>query len=55
MVSPATPMVRYLSDMGFGFFLFAFLLNLIREIIKDAEDLEGDQALEKKLFPWYGE
>jgi 4-hydroxybenzoate polyprenyltransferase len=31
-----------------GFSLFAFLLNLIREIVKDAEDFEGDQAYGKK-------
>jgi len=33
-----------------GFSLFAFLVNLIREIIKDAEDFEGDQAYGKKTI-----
>lgn len=27
-----------------GFMLFAFILNLIREIVKDMEDLKGDRA-----------
>jgi 4-hydroxybenzoate polyprenyltransferase len=34
-----------------GFSLFAFLVNLIREIVKDAEDFEGDQAYGKKTIP----
>jgi 4-hydroxybenzoate polyprenyltransferase len=34
---------------GFGF--FAFLTNLIREIIKDAEDFEGDRAYGMNTFP----
>jgi 4-hydroxybenzoate polyprenyltransferase len=34
-----------------GFSLFAFLLNFIREIIKDAEDFEGDQAYGKRTIP----
>ena len=46
-----TPMIRYLMIWVLGFSLFAFLLNLIREIIKDAEDFEGDQAYGKKTVP----
>lgn len=34
-----------------GFSLFAFLLNFIREIVKDAEDFEGDQAYGKRTVP----
>ncbi len=34
-----------------GFSLFAFLVNLIREIVKDSEDFEGDQAYGKKTIP----
>jgi 4-hydroxybenzoate polyprenyltransferase len=34
-----------------GFALFAFLTTLIREIIKDMEDLEGDIALGRKTLP----
>ncbi|MCU0379344.1 MAG: geranylgeranylglycerol-phosphate geranylgeranyltransferase, partial [Bacteroidales bacterium] len=34
-----------------GFALFAFLTTLIREIIKDMEDYEGDLALERKTLP----
>ncbi len=30
--------------------MFAFLLNLIREIVKDAEDFEGDRAYGKKTI-----
>jgi 4-hydroxybenzoate polyprenyltransferase len=31
--------------------LFAFLLSLIREVIKDAEDIEGDKRVQCKTFP----
>lgn len=34
-----------------GFSLFAFLTTLIREIIKDAEDFEGDAAYGMKTLP----
>jgi|WetSurMetagenome_2_1015567.scaffolds.fasta_scaffold54763_2 4-hydroxybenzoate polyprenyltransferase len=34
-----------------GFSLFAFLLNLAREVIKDSEDFEGDRAYGKKTIP----
>jgi len=49
--SMVTPVIRYLLIWVLGFSLFAFLLNLIREIIKDAEDFEGDQAYGKKTVP----
>ncbi|MFC2087757.1 geranylgeranylglycerol-phosphate geranylgeranyltransferase, partial [Bacteroidota bacterium] len=32
---------------------FAFLLNLIREIIKDIEDMEGDRLINKNTIPLY--
>jgi len=34
-----------------GFALFAFLTNLIREIIKDIEDFEGDLAYGRNTIP----
>lgn len=34
-----------------GFALFAFLLNFIREIVKDAEDYNGDAVFKKKTLP----
>jgi 4-hydroxybenzoate polyprenyltransferase len=34
-----------------GFALFAFLSNLIREIIKDIEDFEGDKAYGRNTIP----
>ena len=34
-----------------SFALFAFLLTIIREIIKDVEDFEGDQAYGRKTMP----
>jgi 4-hydroxybenzoate polyprenyltransferase len=46
-----TPMVRYLMIWVLGFALFAFLLNLIREFVKDAEDLEGDKVYGKRTIP----
>ena len=49
--SDVTPMTRSLLIWVLGFSLFAFLLNLIREIVKDAEDFEGDQAYGKRTVP----
>lgn len=37
--------------IGLGFGVFAFLINLLREIIKDMEDIEGDQLIEAKTVP----
>ena len=34
-----------------GYALFAFLLTLVREIIKDIEDFEGDQAYGRNTLP----
>ncbi len=34
-----------------GYALFAFLLTLVREIIKDIEDFEGDQAYGRNTIP----
>jgi 4-hydroxybenzoate polyprenyltransferase len=50
--SDFTPLlIRSLFIWVLGFSLFAFLLNLVREIIKDAEDFEGDQAFGKRTLP----
>lgn len=42
---------HYLMIWVLGFSVFAFLLNLIREVVKDAEDFEGDRAYGKKTIP----
>jgi 4-hydroxybenzoate polyprenyltransferase len=34
-----------------GFAFFAFILNLIREIVKDIEDKDGDKAFHRKTIP----
>jgi 4-hydroxybenzoate polyprenyltransferase len=49
--SQFAPMVKYLMIWVVGFALFAFLLNLIREFVKDAEDLEGDKVFGKRTIP----
>lgn len=46
-----TPVVRYMLIWVLGFALFAFLLNLTREVVKDSEDFEGDQAYGKRTIP----
>ena len=46
-----TSITRVLMIWVLGFSLFAFLMNLLREIIKDAEDFEGDHAYGKKTIP----
>lgn len=35
----------------FDYAKFAFVINLVREIIKDIEDIEGDKLLEMKTLP----
>ena len=49
--SDVTPLVKILFIWVSGFSVFAFLLNMIREIVKDAEDFEGDQAYGKNTVP----
>ncbi|PIE87342.1 MAG: hypothetical protein CSA03_00605 [Bacteroidetes bacterium] len=45
----STPkMILYIST---GLAVFAFLLNLAREVIKDMEDVEGDKKLHAKTLP----
>lgn len=34
-----------------GYAIFAFMMNLIREIVKDAEDFEGDRAFGRNSMP----
>ena len=46
--------LSYLSESNnllIAFSLFAFITNLIREIIKDAEDVKGDLLLNAKTLP----
>jgi 4-hydroxybenzoate polyprenyltransferase len=49
--SAVTNITRLMLIWVLGFSLFAFLLNLTREIVKDAEDFEGDRAYGKKTIP----
>jgi 4-hydroxybenzoate polyprenyltransferase len=49
--SQVNPMIKYLMIWVLGFSLFAFLVNLIREFVKDAEDLEGDKVFGKRTIP----
>lgn len=34
-----------------GYFAFAFLLSLLREVVKDMEDMEGDLSVKNKTLP----
>ncbi|MBD98428.1 MAG: hypothetical protein CMO34_01180 [Verrucomicrobia bacterium] len=43
--------IKYLLYWIFGYSTFAFLLSMIREIIKDCEDIEGDRAFDCKTLP----
>jgi 4-hydroxybenzoate polyprenyltransferase len=45
------PDINFILYWVGGFALFAFLANLIREIIKDIEDFEGDIAYGRNTFP----
>ena len=41
----------YTLYLTFGLAIFAFILNLAREIVKDIEDIEGDKKLRAKTLP----
>ena len=45
------PQINFIIYWVGGFALFAFLTNLIREIIKDIEDFEGDIAYGRNTVP----
>lgn len=45
------PLIPVLTMWVLGFGFFAFFINLVREIVKDCEDFEGDQAYGKKTIP----
>jgi 4-hydroxybenzoate polyprenyltransferase len=45
------PRINFITYWIGGFALFAFLTNLIREIIKDIEDFEGDIAYGRNTVP----
>lgn len=47
----ASAATKVLMTWVTGFAVFAFLLNLLREIVKDTEDLEGDRAYGKQTVP----
>lgn len=46
-----TPVMSILYSWILGFAVFAFLCTLIREIIKDVEDIEGDKEMESRTLP----
>ena len=43
--------IQYLLYWIVGYSAFAFILTVIREIIKDCEDIEGDQAFDCQTLP----
>ncbi len=45
------PEINFIIYWVGGFALFAFLINLIREIVKDIEDFEGDIAYGRNTVP----
>ncbi len=45
------PVTGYISTFIWGYAIFAFLTSLIREIVKDIEDREGDMASGYKTLP----
>ncbi len=45
------PEINFIIYWVGGFALFAFLINLIREIVKDIEDFEGDLAYGRNTVP----
>ncbi len=45
------PFVPFQTNFLLGYALFAFLVNLQREIVKDLEDIEGDKLIDCKTLP----
>jgi 4-hydroxybenzoate polyprenyltransferase len=43
--------IKFLLYWIIGYSIFAFLLTFIREIVKDIEDIEGDEAFDCKTLP----
>lgn len=43
--------IRWVTKMFLGYAMFAFLLSMVREIIKDMEDAEGDASYGCKTLP----
>ena len=48
--SPVNGISKYMVFWIAGFSLFAFLLNLTREIVKDAQDMKGDKIYGKRTI-----
>ncbi|GAT63315.1 geranylgeranylglycerol-phosphate geranylgeranyltransferase [Paludibacter jiangxiensis] len=46
-----TPVAPSIFSWINGFALFAFLVTLIREVVKDMEDVEGDREMECRTMP----
>jgi len=45
------PVIRWVSYIFAGYAIFAFLVSMVREIIKDMEDTEGDTTFGCKTLP----
>ena len=43
--------LKYILFLSTGLAIFAFILNLAREIVKDMEDVEGDKKLNAQTLP----
>ncbi|MCG8412503.1 MAG: geranylgeranylglycerol-phosphate geranylgeranyltransferase [Bacteroidales bacterium] len=51
IINEMPEIITYIILWGSAFSLFAFLLTLIREIVKDIEDFDGDIAFGRKTMP----
>ncbi|MCX6267802.1 MAG: geranylgeranylglycerol-phosphate geranylgeranyltransferase, partial [Bacteroidetes bacterium] len=47
----AIPDIRWVTQVFLAYALFAFLVSMVREIIKDMEDVGGDKAVGCKTLP----
>lgn len=45
------PSIGLINRLIFGYTLFAFLLSMMREVVKDAEDVEGDRTAGCNTLP----
>lgn len=42
---------KMITQISFIYFAFAFIVSLIREIVKDVEDIDGDRSHNRKTMP----
>jgi 4-hydroxybenzoate polyprenyltransferase len=51
LTEPAAPAIQPLKQLATGYIIFAFIISMAREIIKDLQDIKGDNAEHCRTLP----